>query len=40
MNGDKWGWFQIPVGLMLIVIAAPFILVMLGIEEMRNRENK
>lgn len=38
MNGDKWGWFQIPVGLLLILIAAPFALIMCGIEDFRNKD--
>ena len=38
MTGDKLGWFQIPVGLLLILIAAPFALIMCGIEDMRNAD--
>ncbi len=37
MNGDKPCWFQIPVGVMLLVIISPFVLAMMIVEDIRNK---
>lgn len=36
MNGDKLGWFQIPIGIILIILLAPVILVFCALGDLQN----